>query len=278
MGICKYCGKPAGFLKTKHKECEQKYYEGISKILSFIKDSFNNNEILDNLKTEIDKIAENSFIPSEKLKELIYKGWKECIDEAFEDGILTKEEEYKLLEMMEIFGFDREKLNDTPEYEKIVKGAILRDILNGIIPERLKICVSLPFNFQKKEKVIWVFQNVDYYEKRTRRVYVGGYQGFSVRIAKGVYYRVGGFRGNPVNKTETVYVDTGILAVTNKHIYFAGANKSFRIKYSKIVTFEPYSDGIGIQRDAQTAKPQIFVTGDGWFTVNLIQNLAQKEY
>jgi len=30
-----------------------------------------------------------------------------------------------------------------------------------------------------------------------------------------------------------------------------------------------------VQRDAQTAKAQSFQTGDGWFTYNLITNLAQ---
>jgi hypothetical protein len=30
-------------------------------------------------------------------------------------------------------------------------------------------------------------------------------------------------------------------------------------------------------RDAQTAKPQTFVTGDGWFVYNLAVNLAQVQ-
>ena len=29
------------------------------------------------------------------------------------------------------------------------------------------------------------------------------------------------------------------------------------------------ADGFGIMRDAQTAKPQAFQTGDGWFPYNL---------
>ena len=33
-------------------------------------------------------------------------------------------------------------------------------------------------------------------------------------------------------------------------------------------------DGSGIMRDAQTAKPQAFRTGDGWFAYNLATNLA----
>ena len=39
--------------------------------------------------------------------------------------------------------------------------------------------------------------------------------------------------------------------------------------------FEPFSDSFGIMRDAHTAKPQSFRTGDGWFAYNLAVNLAQ---
>ena len=35
------------------------------------------------------------------------------------------------------------------------------------------------------------------------------------------------------------------------------------------VGFDPYDDGFGIMRDAQTAKPQAFRTGDGWFACNM---------
>lgn len=139
----------------------------------------------------------------------------------------------------------------------------------------MKIDGGLPFNLQKSEKVVWVFQGVNYYEEKTRTRYVGGSHGVSVRIAKGLYYRTGAFKGERVQTSETVHANTGLLGVTNKHIYFAGPSKRFRIAYNKIVAFEPFSHGIGVQRDAQTAKPQSFLTGDGWFTYNLITNLAQ---
>ncbi len=54
---------------------------------------------------------------------------------------------------------------------------------------------------------------------------------------------------------ETGRVDTGLLGLTTKHIYFAGSKKRFRVRYDRIVTFEPYEDGVGIMREAQTAKP-----------------------
>ncbi len=75
--------------------------------------------------------------------------------------------------------------------------------------------------------------------------------------------------------TERVHVDTGWFVVTDKNVYFAGPRKSVRIPYTKIVSFEPFSDGIGLMRDAASAKPQIFVTGDGWFTYNLVTNLSR---
>ena len=74
---------------------------------------------------------------------------------------------------------------------------------------------------------------------------------------------------------ETVHQDTGLLGFTTKHLYFSGGKKKFRVRYDRIVDFEPYDDGFGIMRDAQTAKPQRFKTGDGWFAYNLAVNLAQ---
>ena len=41
--------------------------------------------------------------------------------------------------------------------------------------------------------------------------------------------------------------------------------RKFRVRYDRIVSFEPFSDRSGIMGDAQTAKPQTFRTGDGWF-------------
>ena len=72
-----------------------------------------------------------------------------------------------------------------------------------------------------------------------------------------------------------IHADTGMLGLTTEHIYFAGRRKRFRVRYDRIVSFDPYKDGSGIMRDPQTAKPQAFRTGDGWFTHNLAANLAQ---
>ena len=43
------------------------------------------------------------------------------------------------------------------------------------------------------------------------------------------------------------------------------------------LSIDPHEDGSGIMRDAQTAKPQTFRTGDGWSAYNLAANLAQVQ-
>ena len=121
----------------------------------------------------------------------------------------------------------------------------------------------------------WVIQSADYLETVVRRERHGTSHDVSIRVARGLYYSPRQFRSRPIEWEETVHADTGMLRLTTKHLYFAGARKRFRVRYDKIVSFEPYEDGLGIMRDAQTAKPQTFRTKGGWFAYNLAANLAQ---
>ncbi|NLB54474.1 MAG: hypothetical protein GX811_01675 [Lentisphaerae bacterium] len=276
MGDCIYCGKPAGLLKKSHRECVRKYEQGKSKIVSMIARTGSKGGDLDALKSSIDNIAKTSLIDPAKLKSLIVAGWEQAVELAFEDNILSKEEESALINLKRHFSLTQNMVDQKGAFTKTVKGAVLRDLFEGILPERVDFSGNILFNLQKSEQLIWVFQNVAYYEEKTRSRIVGGSHGFSVRVVKGLYYRTGAFRGERVQSSETIHADSGVMGITNKHIYFAGPSKRFRIAFDKIVAFDSFSDGIGIQRDAQSAKPQTFVTGDGWFTYNLITNLAQK--
>ena len=97
----------------------------------------------------------------------------------------------------------------------------------------------------------------------------------SIRVARGLYYRPGVFRSRSVEWEETVHQDTGLLGFTTKHIYFSGPKKKFRVRYDRIVDFDPFSNGFELMRYVQTAKPQSFRTGDGRFAYNLAVNPAQ---
>ena len=95
------------------------------------------------------------------------------------------------------------------------------------------------------------------------------------RVAKGVYVRPGTFRGRAVESTSMEQRDAGLLGITTKHLYFKGSHTSFRVRLEKIVSFEPFRDGLQIMRDTARAKPEVFIMGttDVWFAVNLINAL-----
>lgn len=278
MANCTYCNKPAGLLKKFHKECADKYQSAKATIQIMV-DKFlktdSTNELKEEFYPKLSAIAVNNFLSSNDLNNIIVTAWEREVDSAFDDGLLSEEEENHLLTAAERLGVSDKQLNSNQYYQKLIKGAVLRELMEGKMPERIKIGGDLNLNFQKDETIIWLFQNVDYLENRTRRQYVGGYQGVSLKIMKGVYYRAGGFKGNPIDTVETVKVDNGILCTTSKHIYFKGASKGFKLPYKKILSLTPYSDGVGIQKDGVSSKPQSFITNDGWFTYNLLTNLME---
>ena len=275
MGQCSYCGKDAGLLKKFHKECKLRFDDGLSQIIETAAAGAVSTTDLVALQSALVTIAKSSLVRRDAFKEALVKGYENAVERALEDEIISSEEEDALDAYKNHFQFEQTELDENGAYTKLVQAGVLRDLMEGKLPARINVQGQLPFNLQKSEELVWVFQNVKYLEERQRTTYSGGYSGVSLRIAKGVYYRTGGFRGNPTITSTTVHVDTGLLGITTKHIYFSGSNKSFRAPYPKIVSFTPFSDGFGLQRDAMTAKPQSFVIGDGWFVYNLVTNLAQ---
>ena len=206
---------------------------------------------------------------------LLIRAWETAVQGALEDGLLSLDEENALARYADHFSLAQQDLDRNGVQTSLVQTAVLRDVTQGIIPKRPRVNGAVPFNLMKSEQLVWVIEGVDYLETVVRRERRGSSQGLSIRVARGLYYRPSAFRSRPIEWEETVHADTGMLGLTTKHIYFAGSRKRFRVRYDKIVAFEPFSDGFGIMRDAQTAKPQTFRTGDGWFAHDLTINLAQ---
>ena len=274
MGNCKYCSEPAGFLKEKHAACEAAYNAGWGEMVSTARSALDSSS-LSGLQQRLADIATSHRVPKELIRSALVLAWTSTVDTALSDQLLTKEEESALGAFLHEFALSQQEVDREGAFMRLVKAAILRDIMEGRIPDRVQVEGDLPFDFQKSESLIWLFNAVDYFETRAHTQYVGGSAGESIRIAQGVYFRTGAFTGEPVQTSQAVHLGQGPLAVTNKNLYFSGNQKSVRIPYAKIVAFRQFSDGIGVQRDGASAKPQTFRTGDGWFTYNLVANAAR---
>ena len=136
----------------------------------------------------------------------------------------------------------------------------------------------LPFKFLKTEHLIYVFPDVRYAEQRVKREIVGRSAGTSVRVMKGVSVRMGASRGTPVERDEIVDRGMGIMAVTNKHLYFDG-ERSFRIRFDKIVSVQPLTDAVEVTRDRASALAEYFMVGEreADFAYRLLQAVPALE-
>ena len=233
---------------------------------------------VDNPESHLNGLAKSlrdSGLPQDQQTAILVRAWEAAVEGTLEDGLINMDEENALNRYMDHFSLTQAQMDQNGVLTQVVKAAVIRDVAEGIVPDRQNIQGRIPFNLMKSEKLVWVMTGVDYLEVATRRERRGNSHGLSIRVARGVYYRPGTFRSRSVEWEETVHQDTGLLGFTTKHLYFSGPKKKFRVRYDRIVDFEPFDDGFGLMRDAQTAKPQSFRTGDGWFAYNLAVNIAQ---
>ena len=129
----------------------------------------------------------------------------------------------------------------------------------GNIPIRMG--GEAPIILKKKEDLIFALPNTSLWEPRAVRRTTGGYGGPSFRVAKGVYFRVGGFRAQSESHKELRTIDQGALTLTNKRLVFSGAKRTINIDLRKIISVEPYSDGIALRREGKQ-KTQYFTDID----------------
>lgn len=283
MGNCIYCGKKAGFWKSVHPECQleqEKKKELLDKAcqsaLALAMRAAKGDIDSTNIKEQLQEMASASSFSPTLLKGIAVLAWEKTLEEYLEEKVFTAQEENDLMKYAHFLDLGQEDLNKNGGVFRATQAAILRDLSEGKTPNRMHLSGNLPFVLQKGETIIWYQKDCTYMEEKTFRSYVGGSAGMSVRIMKGVYYRTSAFKGHPVETSKVVPIDRGTVAITTKNIYFAGARKSYRIPFAKIVSLSPYSDGFGVFKEAANSKQQIFITGNGWFFGNLLANFCAQ--
>ncbi|HZK75210.1 MAG TPA: hypothetical protein VFD88_14575 [Clostridia bacterium] len=109
--------------------------------------------------------------------------------------------------------------------------------------------------------------------QQTRRQWVGGSQGFSFPIGHtGIRYRVGSFRGHPVEQEQLGKLDGGTLVVTNQRLAFIGSTKSTSVVFAKLLHVECYSDALAVFQEGRekadyyyVAQPKYVLFFINWF-------------
>ncbi len=274
---CKYCGQKAGLFKRVHKHCEDRHRNGRMDIQRHARDALHGTLRLDGLKQKIYDIAADCHISDEEVGDVILVTFSVFVSQVLDQGLITPEQEERVVLFEREVEMKQSFLDSFGDYSKLVKSRIIRELTEGKIPEEIQELIpNLPFILQKDEYLVWVERrSIFFYEQTSQTTYTGGYAGIGIRVAKGLYFRTGGFKGNPVHTSEMKLIGLGMFGLTNKHIYFYSPERTFRIPFKKIVAVNAFHDSVSLQQDGSRSKPQIFQGVDGWFVYNVIANMSR---
>jgi hypothetical protein len=107
---------------------------------------------------------------------------------------------------------------------------------------------SVPLQLKAGERVFEVLEQAALVEpRRLPDRWVGGYSGFSFRIARGVRYHVGGTRGRRVPGEEVpTPVDRGPATITDRRVVFQGSRRSREWDFAHLLGYhhdpeQPYT-------------------------------------
>lgn len=274
MAACTICGKPAGILRSVHRDCATNRTEALERLAVVIQGYLglpDEKASVEGLRRVFDKVAELAQLDPEETEREFQNGLRSAILTITNDGEITDQEFHRVSEITEALGADLTKIDETTN-ELLVQAMILRDLRKGVVQSRLQDVGSIPITLKRGESLIWLSAPVTRMEPRTKTKYVGRSHGFSVRIARGLSYRVGASEGERIETTSLVPAGAGGLAYTNHAIYFLSQGNNLRLPAKSIATVDCYSDGICVTPNR--GKSQIFLMNNQKFASDMIKAIC----
>jgi hypothetical protein len=270
MGTCIYCGQPAGFLRWRHKSCHELHKTAATKIPEFFVKALDSSVEPPRFHALAHEIARTHYVGDQEFRKVVIQGLVAAIDTAFKEHGLTEHDDQRIASLCNEFGLAANDLGAAGI--RFAKAEILRRLDQGKFPAGTTF-QNVPINLEHNESMIWLFNNVTYYTIQNRTLYVGTSQGISVRVMKGLYYRVGAFHGEPIRTEYLSDEGRGIFLIASHNVYFWSPRKAVKIPIKKILSVLPYSDGLQIMRDGERSTPQIFRLDDPAFAADAIARL-----
>lgn len=171
------------------------------------------------------------------------------LDRAISDRRLAPEEEAQLYALAKQLGV-------TPSIQGETAAALDRFRLYWRIEQGDLPQIEVRINLKRGEQCHFRTP-VTHLERRsvTRAIAYAGPTA-SIRIAKGVRFRLGAIAPHRITEEVLAPLDTGVLYITNRRLLFDGGRQSRTFELSKIINFTPYRDGLAIERDR--GKDQMF--------------------
>jgi len=271
MGLCKYCLQPAGLFRWQHRACAERRQQALSKINSALAEVLNDKTSADELWGHLEFTASDGFINKQELQSLVKAALVAAVKRASADHLLSQEEDNRFGELCQAFDFSANELGSSAQ--TLFKAQVLRGLNEGEIAE---VDLESGVLLKPDEQAVWEFGDTRYLTTQTHVQYVGGSQGVSVRLAKGLYYRASAFHGEPIRAEEMTEVGIGALVVTTSGLIFDSPGNSYspgmasRWPFKKIIAVHRFSNAIEVLSEVGHKRPAIFQVDDPHFAVNLL--------
>lgn len=124
------------------------------------------------MQEKLSAVAIEGRVPLERIHGAEVAGFEGAVNGILNSGVISSAQESQLASFMKATNLGQEDLNGNGTWTRMVQGCVLSDIARGNFKTRVN-AGALPFNFQKGEVLLWVFNACQYGAEKTHRSYLG---------------------------------------------------------------------------------------------------------
>lgn len=219
---------------------KKEYEEALVRCLS-------DGKLEDTEKQELEELAAKLGLSKEDVADMQRAQTSFAYKNMTSDGKISEEEKASLESLLDYFGFSPGDIQfDQKTFNKFYALGLIE---KGILPT--PTVADLNIELKKGEVLHWACPAITLKRKTVTRSM--GYSGLtgSVRIMKGVHYRMGSIKLSPQRSEHLVPEDSGALWITNQRLGVHGDRKSFSLPFEKIHSLEATADGIVIFKEGK---------------------------
>lgn len=166
------------------------------------------------------------------------------------------------------FGFDLAAHGDLAG--RLARAEAHWEIAHGALPE-----VDVGLILGRGEVCHWTSKAELMQMKRvTVGISYGGLSG-SIRIMRGLSWRMGSYRGRRETSDEVVSIDSGDVFITNRRVIFNGPLKNLVIRLEKVIDLNAYKNAIQVEQ-ATGISPYFVLSGDPIVPYRMLMRLCRE--
>jgi hypothetical protein len=238
-------------------------------LMHFLKDG-----VLDPLEINQLVYVKNKYeLTSKETTKIQRQALSKYYQEIISDQKISEEERRSLQDLLNFFSLQTDDINfDQNTFNKYYTLGLIEQ---GSLPS---IANKDELNIMFNPNEILHFagsSQLNKIKKVTTRINYGGWTG-SIKIMKGVRYRIGSVGVQTKTKEILDSEDNGIFYITSQRIGFKGNRKQFNILFNKILSFELFAEGLFVFKQGKET-PYILTLDDYEVPLATLSFLFNKE-